>query len=530
MIRLSDFSMSRLLPGSIADDATFRAAATALDPLFARIVRSIPNLLLWHRLAVTAGMPMPGMLPPIARIVAAAGGVKPLNTDTLELLAWQFHVDFREVARSDADLAKMILESIPWHRIKGTPASINRALGLFGITATIEEDGTGEDWATYQLGVTGAPDVATLKTAYEVAREMAPVRCRLFRIYNDLYDFRPIHFSDGPNIGDGWLSFYSGVTVPGIGGEDDAPLVSIGAELSLAGEPLRSRIWSGLSGSLNLDGMYEDCFIVGTSCFGDVFPLNHGFIFSQLFSWQNAERVTSSHKWKGKWNRRHWAEPAGWTRTITPWVFGMLTFHKSELRIGWPDDHSGFVHGSGTIGDINACVGIRRVQHFDDPFILGESLLSDHDPDLHDDLIEEYFIAPPISVGAPPLNPHLPGFALGGVLGLHIVSLRNQRWRGGWRDRRRWWNYRAEYGLSAVQSADTGAPLTESTVQTGQQSQLCVQGEPVTPTAPQSGRSGSANHQGAALHHQKWKGSWRRGRRWWNYQGGGAAVTTTPKE
>lgn len=520
--RVGQTPFYELLPGSIRDDATITAAAASLDPSRRALALGIPNVLLWARLD-----PTPGYLsPPLQRLVDLGGGLKPLTEAELELLAYQFHVDFRETATTREQLAAMVRESIPWHRIKGTPASIKKALALFGITAAIEEDGTGEDWATYQLGVNGAPDVATLKTAYEVAREMAPVRCRLFRIYNNLYDFRPIYLSDGPNIGDGWLSFYSGVTVPGIGDGEDAPLVSFGAELSLGGEPLNSRIWSGFSSSQNIDGMYEDCFILGTSCLSDDFPLNHGFIFSQLFSWQNAERVTTSHKWKGKWDRRHWAEPAGWTRAIPPWVFGMLTFFKSELRIGWPDDTSALAHESGTIGDINACVGIRSVQHFDDPFILGESLLSEHDPDLHDELMEEYFVAPLIAVGAPALNPPAPRFGLGGVFGLHIVPLRNQRWNGSWRGGRRWWDYRADYGLSAVQSAGTGAPLAETTVHSGRQNLLCAQGEPVNPTAPQMGRHGAAHHQGAPLHGQKWNGSWRGGRRWWNYRGGNAAVTT----
>ena len=523
MTKLSGGNLLALLPASISNDPQMRAAAEALRPVLTALSLSVPNLLIYARLG---GQPVETMLPPLARLTQARGGLNPLSLDELEQLAWQFHVDFRDVATSREQLAAMVRNSIPWHRIKGTPASIKKALALFGIEATIEEDGRGDDWATYQVGVTGTPDMATARKIYQVATEMAPARCRLFRVYNDLYDFRPLYLSDGPDIGDGWLSFYSGVTVPGIGDDEDAPLVSFGAELSMGGEPLGSRIWSGFSSSLNIDGMYEDCFILGTSCLSDDYPLNHGFIFSQLFSWQNAEPVTTSHKWAGKWDRRHWSEPAGWTRTIPPWVFGMLTFYKSELRIGWPDDSGGLVHGSGTIGDINACVGVRSVQHFDDPFILGESLLSDHDPDLHDDLIEEYFIAPPIAVGAPALNPHLPGFALGGVFGLHIVPLRNQRWNGSWQGGRRWWNYRAEYGLNAVQSAGTGAPLAESAVRSGRQSLFCAQGEPVTPTAPQSGRSGSANHQGAALHNQKWNGSWRDGRRWWNYLGGCAAVTT----
>lgn len=441
---LSDGNLLPLLPVSIGDDPQMRAAAEALAPVLTALSLSIPNLLIFSRLGK---QPPQAMLPPLARLATARGGLAAPSQELVEQLAWQMHVDFREAAATVDELAAMTINAIPWHRIKGTPASIKRALALFGITAILEEDGVGEDWATYQLGVTGAPNLEAVRKAYQVATEMAPARCRLFRIYNEQYDFRPIHFTDGPPLGDGWLSFYSGVLIPGIGDGDNPPLVSFGAMLSLAGEPMGSRIWYGGIGSLQLAGMYEDCFIVGASCLSDVFPVNHSFVVSQLISWQNADRVTTSHAWRGGWNRRRWAEPAGWTRIVPMAQHDVLSLYKSELRVGWPDDASGSTHGSGdthgsgTLGDINACPGFRIVRHWDAPFLVGESPLGTHDPDLHEDVLEEFFTLPKISMGFIGAQPAAPHYGRRCLLSLSGAPLHNQRWHGTWKGRRRWWNY-----------------------------------------------------------------------------------------
>ena len=523
MNRLQDLDFLALLPDSIAEDPTIRAAAASLNSVLRNTALAVPNLLIYARLG---GQPVESMLPPLARLTQARDGLKALCLDELEQLAWQFHVDFRDVATSREQLAAMVRNSIPWHRIKGTPASIKAALGLFGITATIEEDGTGEDWATYQLGVTGAPDLETVRQAYQVATEMAPARCRLFRIYNDEYDFRPLYLTDGPPLGEGWLSFYSGVNVPGIGSDGDQPLVSFGAMLSLFGGSPESRVWSGGIGSVQLAGRYEDCFIVGVSSLSDEFPANHSFVVSQLISWQNADRATTPHKWRGAWKSgRRWSEPAGWTRIVPLAQHDVLSLYKSELRLGWADDAGGLVHGSGTLGDINACPSFRRVIHWDAPFTLGDSPLGRHDPELRADVIEAFSVLPDISVGFAGVDPAPPQYGRACLLSLSGPPLREQDWHGGWKQRRRWWNYRAAYGLSGVCGL-SGAPLEDARIHGGREGLLSLQGKAVHPRAPESGRAGSLNLSGAPLHNQHWRGSWKSGRRWWNYQGGGAAVIT----
>ena len=125
MIKLSDGDLHSLLPQSIADDPAMSAAAAALAPQLRALALAIPNLLIYARL----GEEDPAkMLAPLQRLIEARGGLKNPEIELLEALAWQYHVDFREAAKNADQLAAMVRQSIPWHRIKGTPASIQKAL------------------------------------------------------------------------------------------------------------------------------------------------------------------------------------------------------------------------------------------------------------------------------------------------------------------------------------------------------------------------------------------------------------------
>lgn len=138
-------AFAELLPSSIAEDTTIASAARALDGVLLRTTLAVPNLLLYARLNRSDTT---GMLPALARLTVAGGGLKELGLPELEQLAWQFHVDFRDAATTTEQLTAAIRNSIPWHSIKGTPASLHAALRLFGYAAAIEEDGTGDYWAT----------------------------------------------------------------------------------------------------------------------------------------------------------------------------------------------------------------------------------------------------------------------------------------------------------------------------------------------------------------------------------------------
>lgn len=346
MIRLGDPQVRGLLTPALADDPAFGAAGSALETLLRRVVRSVPNLLLWHRLALTAGRPVPDMLAPIGRVAEASGGLTPLSTAELELLAWQLHVDFRETARTDAELAGLILDAIAWHRIKGTPASLYAALHRFGYAASIEENGPGAYWATYQLGLPQIADMDDVRRIVTICTEMAPARCRLWRLYTDAYDRRPIVLSEGPALGDGWLSFHSGVSVEGPDGDI---VVSFGTKRSFQAETYLPSLHAASFGTECVSGHtapYLDRFIVGRSRLSGPLPRNHPFVMGALFSILWADRQTLGRSWRGEWDARSWLDYTGFDRKLPRWRMGRRSLSRAQLvptepyRISVPEKRS----------------------------------------------------------------------------------------------------------------------------------------------------------------------------------------------
>lgn len=368
MIRLGDPQVRGLLTPALADDPAFGAAGSALETLLRRVVRSVPNLLLWHRLALTAGRPVPGMLAPIGRVAEASGGLTPLSTAELERLAWQLHVDFRETARTDAELAGLILDAIAWHRIKGTPASLYAALRRFGYAAAIEENGPGAYWATYQLGLPQIADMDDVRRIVTICTEMAPARCRLWRMYTDAYDRRPIVLSEGPALGDGWLSFHSGVSVEGPDGDI---VVSFGTKRSFQAETYLPSLHAASFGTECVSGHtapYLDRFIVGRSRLSDPLPRNHPFVMGALFSILWADRQTLGRSWRGEWDARRWLDYTGFDRKLPRWRMGRRSLSRAQL-----------VPTESMLADTNSRLGATFAVVIDNPPRLGSFTLSGHE-------------------------------------------------------------------------------------------------------------------------------------------------------
>ncbi|MBQ3448118.1 MAG: phage tail protein I, partial [Synergistaceae bacterium] len=62
-----------------------------------------------------------------------------LPENVIDLLAWQWHVDFYEPELPIETKRALVLDSIRWHRKKGTKAAIVSALGKLGFVPTIKE-------------------------------------------------------------------------------------------------------------------------------------------------------------------------------------------------------------------------------------------------------------------------------------------------------------------------------------------------------------------------------------------------------
>ena len=405
---LHDLVFRQLVPESIRSDSQMAAAADSLSPLLQTIVRAVPNLLIYGRLE---GQDPAGMLAPLRRLTEARGGLKDLSTEELEQLAWQWHVDFRDAAKTNEKLRAFVLSSIPWHRIKGTPKSLLDALALYGINAELEEDGTGDQWASYQIHLKDDADADEVRTAAIIAREMQPARCRLYRVWNDFWDTRPIKTSDGPRLSEGWLSFYSGTVV----GKDDDMLAAVG---------IRSRL-------------------------GNEQPDFYAWLFHELTVTLTASR---EYGWRLSYFRLSDArdEPAGYVLVFNENVFG--TAHKGWVSpiAAWNFSKVRLVlSDSEPLGSLNGtCLGPVRARSTKNPWQLGSVQLSETDPETSLDTIYEHFeqtaaagsIAPAMTASGAVVSDALSGAAVSRQTELAEWPADNTR---------RWW---PRYGLTITRT------------------------------------------------------------------------------
>lgn len=405
---LHDLVFRQLVPESIRSDSQMAAAADSLSPLLQTIVRAVPNLLIYGRLE---GQDPAGMLAPLKRLTEARGGLKDLSTEELEQLAWQWHVDFRDAAKTNGKLRAFVLNSIPWHRIKGTPKSLLDALALYGIDAELEEDGTGDQWASYQIHLKDDADADEVRTAAIIAREMQPARCRLYRVWNDFWDTRPIKTSDGPRLSEGWLSFYSGTAVD----KNDDMLAAVG---------IRSRL-------------------------GNEQPDFYAWLFHELTVTLTASR---EYGWRLSYFRLSDArdEPAGYVLVFNENVFG--TAHKGWVSpiAAWNFSKVRLVlSDSEPLGSLNGtCLGPVRARSTKNPWQLGSVQLSETDPETSLDTIHEHFeqtaaagsIAPAMTASGAVVSDALSGAAVSRQTELAEWPADNTR---------RWW---PRYGLTITRT------------------------------------------------------------------------------
>lgn len=112
---LEKISLLQLLPSNLAKIDDIRQAASALDAELQKVTKNIKHCLLYPRL-------------------------EELSEAEIDLLAWQFHVDFYEPIGMDIETKrKLVKESIAWHRLKGTPAGVEKVLSAAFGKSEVEE-------------------------------------------------------------------------------------------------------------------------------------------------------------------------------------------------------------------------------------------------------------------------------------------------------------------------------------------------------------------------------------------------------
>jgi hypothetical protein len=153
--------------------------------------------------------------------VSSLFGFRFKNADLQLRLALDWEYSLAQV--NIDDFAERVLKGLEFHRLRGTPAALRNALSWYGFDdIIIEEEIPGEHFAEFQLGITKIPNGFVPDPIITVAAFAAPLRSRLSRMYNDLYDERCLFFDDSL-LDEGLLSDDSGTRLT-----EDGPKLSFG--------------------------------------------------------------------------------------------------------------------------------------------------------------------------------------------------------------------------------------------------------------------------------------------------------------
>jgi hypothetical protein len=134
-------------------------------------------------------------------------------------LAWEYSLAQINID----DFAERVLKGLEFHRLRGTPAALRNALSWYGFDdIIIEEEPPGEHFAEFQLGITEIPNGFVPDPMISVSAFAAPLRSRLSRMYNKLYDERRLFFDDS-RLDEGVLSDDSGIRLA-----ENGPKLSFG--------------------------------------------------------------------------------------------------------------------------------------------------------------------------------------------------------------------------------------------------------------------------------------------------------------
>ena len=115
---LQSVSLLDILPPNLLADEQINAAAQELDTELQKITAATKEALLLPRL-------------------------DELSEEVIDLLAWQWHVDFYEPSMSIETKRQLVRESIAWHRIKGTKAAVEK------MAQTVFKGGVVTEWFEY---------------------------------------------------------------------------------------------------------------------------------------------------------------------------------------------------------------------------------------------------------------------------------------------------------------------------------------------------------------------------------------------
>lgn len=103
------------------------------------------------------------------------------------------------------DFRLRVIEGLKFHRLQGTVYSLRQAFSWYGFNnIQIEEEVPGKHFAEFQVGLEEIPNNLDIEKIIKIAEFAAPLRSRLSRMYNNLYDVRRFVLDESD-----WGSFLS---------------------------------------------------------------------------------------------------------------------------------------------------------------------------------------------------------------------------------------------------------------------------------------------------------------------------------
>jgi hypothetical protein len=150
---------------------------------------------------------------------------KNVSSNITLALSWEYsQVQLAYGAAGGDSINGSRLSLVEFHRLRGTPAALKNALSWYDFhDITIEEEPPGEHFAEFQIGLDEIPNSFGVDSIISVAGLAAPLRSRLSRMYNSLYDVRRFMLDDS-KFGD-FLSDHSGIRL-----QNDGPKLSFGRQ------------------------------------------------------------------------------------------------------------------------------------------------------------------------------------------------------------------------------------------------------------------------------------------------------------
>ncbi len=114
MIDIFNINLLDIIPDSLKNDPDVEALCKAITPEIQAISTEINQCII-------------------------LGRIDGLSENALDLLAWQFHVDFYDTALPIETKRQLVKNSIRWHKRKGTPAAVEELVtAIFGEGIVLE--------------------------------------------------------------------------------------------------------------------------------------------------------------------------------------------------------------------------------------------------------------------------------------------------------------------------------------------------------------------------------------------------------